>query len=123
MIKGQLFHALAEKNISATRPMFAFVPNYLFKNNKFLAREYSLRGWDSINCGANKHAIGSHVFPDLSKPILSLNTNPTNPTFHSELKEFITNLKKFIQKNKSRLDDFKKPGKQKTGELKDTLIN
>jgi hypothetical protein len=108
MIKGQIFQAKAEKNISATRPMFAFVPEYLIENGKLNSKEYSLRGWDSINCGANKHAIGSHVFPDLTKPITEV-PELKKPDFN----DFLNSLKRLIQKQKSRLEDFKRPGKPK----------
>jgi len=106
MIKGKIFQAESEENLSQSRPMFAFVPSYLFKNNEFQAKEYSLRGWDSINCGANKNAVGSHIFPDLSKPI-SKHLYQNN----EEVKEFLGNLQKLMHKHISRIKDFKKPGR------------
>jgi hypothetical protein len=107
MVKGKIYLAQAEDNLSQSKPMFAFVPTYLFKNQEFQAKEYSLRGWDSINCGANKHAIGSHLFPDLSKPIAKSFSHKT-----PEVQEFVSNLQKLMHKHISKLKEFKKPGKQ-----------
>jgi hypothetical protein len=106
MIKGRIFKAQSEGNLSQTKPMFAFVPSYLFKNQQFQEREYSLRGWDSINCGANKNAVGSHVFPDLSKPL-----NKTMFKENKDVLEFVQSLKRLMHRHTSRITEPKKPGR------------
>jgi hypothetical protein len=119
MIKGRIFQAQSEPNLARTKPMFVFVPSYLFKDNQFQIKEYSLRGWDSINCGANKNAVGSHLFPDLSKPITK-KFAMENKSLEHELNDFTSNLSKLMHKHISRIKEFKRPGKTRTEPSIDT---
>ncbi len=85
--------------------MYAFVPNNLIIGGKLNLAEYSAKRWDSINCGANQEAIGSHVFPDISQPIKQkeLESNP-------KLIDFYERLKKLSQKSYGKPTSFRKPG-------------
>lgn len=105
MIKGKIYKAYAQKDIQQTRPLYAFVPNEMVKDGKLDLHAYSSKRWDSINCGANKEAIGSHIFPDLSSPITQseLKTNPL-------ISQFLYRIKKLTQKSYGKPTSFRKPG-------------
>lgn len=105
MIKGTIYKAHAQKDIQQTRPLYAFVPSELVKGGKLDAIGYSSKRWDSINCGANEEAVGSHLFPDVSQPIKQgdIASNPI-------LNKFFERLKKLTQKSHGKATTFRKPG-------------
>jgi hypothetical protein len=105
MIKGRIYRAYAQKDIQHTRPLYAFVPNDLIKNGKLDIPQYSSKRWDSINCGANKEAIGSHVFPDLAHPI-----SQEELSKNQEISKFLERLKGLTQKSYGKPTSFRKPG-------------
>lgn len=105
MIKGKIYKAYAQKDLQQTRPLYAFVPNDLIKGGKLDVIGYSSKRWDSINCGANKEAIGSHVFPDISQPV-----NQNDIASNNKLKGFFELLKRLAQKNYGKATTFRKPG-------------
>lgn len=108
--------AYAQKDVQQTRPLYAFVPNDIIKEGKLDIVAYSSKRWDSINCGANQEAIGSHLFPNLSKPIKQSEVI-SNPDINS----FLKRLKKLTQKSFGQPSGFRKPGwttiQKKTNEL------
>jgi len=99
-MKGNIYHANSEKNIRKLRPIFAFVPDALIIDGVLNEKKYTDGRWASINCGANKFAIGSQVFPDIN-----------SPASKEETKEFERELKKLIQKHKGKPSPVKIPGK------------
>lgn len=105
MTKGRIYHAYAQKDIQEVRPLYAFVPNNLIKNGKLDIDEYSSKRWDSINCGANQEAIGSHLFPDISKPV-----NQIELQKDENIIAFFSRLKTLSQKNYGKPNAFRKPG-------------
>lgn len=105
MIKGKIYMAYAQKDVQQTRPLYAFVPNDVIKEGKLDIVSYSSKRWDSINCGANQEAVGSHVFPDISKPIKQSEVI-TNPN----IANFLKRLKKLTQKSFGKPSGFRKPG-------------
>jgi len=97
---GKIFHAKAQPDLGKTRPAFAFVPDSLISEGNLDARAYSAQRWDSINCAANAYAVGSHIFPDL--------TRPADP---SECPEFLASLARYLHKHKGKPSPPKLPGK------------
>jgi hypothetical protein len=70
--KGKLFHAQLDRRLP--HALFVFVPDkYLSETENgellLLKNDYVKSGWAFRNAGANPDAIGSHIFPDLTKPI------------------------------------------------------
>jgi hypothetical protein len=68
--EGKIFHAQALNDAQNQRPLFVFVPKTLLPSaGKPFSREtFRATRWAAINAGANKEALGSHLFPDLTKP-------------------------------------------------------
>lgn len=68
-LEGKVFHAAAESSLQILRPVYAYVPNSLIQPDKTIdLATYQNQRWDTINAGANSRTVGSHVFPDLTKP-------------------------------------------------------
>lgn len=84
---GQIYQAKGHPDFQRARPLYCFVPHGQNPDSYMDSR------WPSINAGANPNAIGSHVFPDVKRPVGNLDC----PT----LKLFIHNLPKFIGKTTS----------------------
>jgi hypothetical protein len=108
MIKGKIYKAYSQRDLQQTKPLYAFVPNDLVIGGKLDLGQYSGKRWDSINCGANKRAVGSHVFPDLSQPITQSELEGND-----SIQEFLTRVKQLTQKSYGAPNPFRKPGKQR----------
>ena len=104
MIKGTLYHAKAHPDLQKTRPTFAFVPDYTMENGIFNLSIYSGKRWQTINAGANENAIGSHIFPDLEKPI-SLKEES------SEISQFLKKLDIYAHKHRGPTTGPRRPGR------------
>ena len=106
-MKFKIFHAIAQKDVRETRAKgFAAVPVSLIVNGQLNKEGYEAQRFHSINCAANKHAIGSHLYPDMSKPATPV-----------EYGNFPEELKRFIHKHKGKPSAPKRPGK--SGQLED----
>lgn len=66
---GRVHHAAGNRNLQKTRPTYAFVPEAFFNEGGLQRGRYLVSRWPSINCGANPHAVGSHVVPDPGMPV------------------------------------------------------
>lgn len=82
---GRVFRAAGQVDLQQTRPVYAFVPLECIDDNGFDLQRYLASRWPSANCGANPHAIGSHVIPNPTHPV---NTQSRCPV----LAEFLTNI-------------------------------
>lgn len=65
---GRIHHAAGHPDLAKTRPVYAFIPEGFFTEAGFQKSRYLSSRWPSSNCGANPHAVGSHVVPDEEKP-------------------------------------------------------
>lgn len=100
MNKGKIFHASAQEDLQQTRPLFAYVPDKLITaTGKLDSTNYRTQRWASINAGANKDAVGSHIFPDMNRPATD-----------EETKEFKKQLQRYLQKALGAPSLDKKPG-------------
>ena len=66
---GRVHHAAGNKHLQKTRPTYCFVPEEFFHENGLAKRRYLASRWPSINCTANPFGIGSHIIPNLDKPV------------------------------------------------------
>lgn len=66
---GRIHHATQHPDLAKTRPTYCFVPEGFFEESGLQKSRYLISRWPSINCGANPHAVGSHVIPDPKKPV------------------------------------------------------
>lgn len=98
--KGRIFHAMAQPDLQRTRPLYAFVPEELLTPGSFDEEAYRAKRWATINAGANKDAVGSHVYPDLSRPA------PPGQTT-----EFRSELARHIHKSLGAPNPDRKPGR------------
>jgi hypothetical protein len=109
---GKVFHALSQKDLRETRPIFAFVPESLLTKTTgpegtvwhLNQEDYSLLGWDSINCGANDQAVGSHVFPDLNHPATA------DELAKPAVRAFLENVKNLRHKAEGKKRTHRAPG-------------
>jgi len=81
---GRVFYAEGHPDLMRVRPVYCFVPEGQPRST------YAGSCWPSINTGANPNAIGSHVFPDWSRPV------PISECL--TLRRFLENLPRFIAK-------------------------
>jgi hypothetical protein len=102
--QGKFYLGAGEPNLQQTRPLTVFVPNDLVINGKLDMPKFQAQRWHSINAGANKNAVGSHVFPDLTKEV--------EPTA-----DFLLALNQFLQKRIGKPSAPRKPGKQGLDEM------
>ncbi len=82
---GRIFQAAGQPDLQQTRLIYAFVPFDFFDEAGFKRQRYLASRWPSCNCAANPHAVGSHVIPDLARPVSSRSKCPI-------LAEFLTRL-------------------------------
>lgn len=73
---GRIHHAAGNVSLAKIRPVYAFVPEEHFGANGFLKGRYLISLWPGINCGANPLSVGSHVIPDLERPVSIRNRCP-----------------------------------------------
>lgn len=66
---GGVYHAAQHPDLQQTRPCYCFIPESFFEETGFQKSRYLVSRWPSINCSANPLAVGSHVLPDLKKPV------------------------------------------------------
>lgn len=94
---GRVHHAAGNHCLQETRPTYAFVPMEHFTAKGFQKDRYLASPWPEINCGANRHSVGSHVLPDPQKPVTSRSKCPV-------LTEFLTRLETLASVKASRPD-------------------
>ncbi len=82
---GRIYHAAGLADLQQTRPTYAFVPLEHFSAKSFQKGRYLASTWPSINANANPNAIGSHILPDVAKPV-------SQRSKCAMLAEFITRL-------------------------------
>lgn len=69
---GKIYHAKTDPRLQSD--LLVFVPDNLLisedqaKPPKLKKEEFVQSGWAHHNVGANPEAIGSHLFPDLTRP-------------------------------------------------------
>jgi len=83
---GRIYHAAGQPDLQKTRLIYAFVPFDCFDEAGFKRQHYLASRWPSINVGANPYAVGSHIIPDLARPVSRRSKCPV-------LAEFLTGLK------------------------------
>lgn len=66
---GRIHHAVANRNLQKTRPVYCWIPEVFFDETGFQKSRYLVSRWPGINCGANPLAVGSHVIPDPTQPV------------------------------------------------------
>lgn len=67
---GYLFHA--EGCLQPRQggvPLAVFVPQDLITNKGLNRQAFALAQWPERNCGANAHTQGSHLWPDINRPL------------------------------------------------------
>lgn len=82
---GTIYHGKGHPYFQIRRPLYCFVPH-----GQSLATHLDSR-WLSVNAGANPNAIGSHVVPDVTRPVPQGWTCPV-------LTAFIANLPRYLGK-------------------------
>lgn len=82
---GTIYHAKGHPDFQRLRPLYCFVPD----GQEPAA--YQASRWPSVNAGANPHAIGSHVLPNLTRPVLQYLACPV-------LAAFLANLPRYLGK-------------------------
>ena len=99
--KGTFFQGSAHPDLQEVHPLYTFIPKTLLTNGHLDEKKYVQSHWAAINCAANSQkAIGSHLFPDLSKPIEEKNIP----------KEFLEKLKTYLPKSLGPETHLRKPG-------------
>lgn len=83
---GRVHHSTGNRFLQKTRPTYCWIPEEFFGENGFNKSRFLVSRWPSINCSANPLAVGSHVIPDLKKPVSPRSRCPI-------LREFLTRLK------------------------------
>ncbi len=110
-IPGTFFEGAAHPDLQEVHPLYTFIPKTLLRNGQLDEKKYVQSHWAAINCAANSQkAIGSHLFPDLSKPLDKKNID----------KDFLEKLKTYLPKSLGPETPLRKPGlSPKTQEKED----
>lgn len=87
---GRVHHAVQHPDLAKTRPAYAFVPEEFFGAGRLARGRYLVSLWPSINCSANPYGIGSHVLPDLGKPVALKSRCPVLREFLSRMETIAT---------------------------------